>query len=135
MLQEVLLSFDYGTKKIGVGIGNTFSFIAKPLEIIFCKNNDFFARIGFLIKYWDVRMVIVGHSLDLDRKEQEITGLIYHFADQLIRRFGVKVEFVDESYSSIEAQQIVKNGNDDAIAAAIILQRYLDDLYFHGDFN
>ncbi|HEY9459573.1 MAG TPA: Holliday junction resolvase RuvX, partial [Paralcaligenes sp.] len=51
------------------------------------------------------------------------------FANQLRGRFGVVVVLVDERGSSIEAQELLgSNADDDAQAAAVILQRYLDAL-------
>ncbi|WBF65434.1 MAG: Holliday junction resolvase RuvX [Candidatus Kinetoplastibacterium crithidii] len=131
MEKEIILAFDYGEKKIGVAIGNTFSFTYRPLEIVPNHNkNDCFARLGYLINYWGVKRVVVGLSLDLNGSEQVITASIYRFANRLKGRFQVAVELVDESYSSIEAQSLLgKNDkNDDAIAAALILQRYFNSL-------
>ncbi|AFZ82904.1 Holliday junction resolvase RuvX [Candidatus Kinetoplastidibacterium crithidiae] len=130
MEKEIVLAFDYGEKKIGVAIGNTFSFTSRPLEIVSNHNKkDCFARLGYLINHWEIKRVIVGLSLDLNGSEQTITASIYRFSNRLKGRFQVAVEFVDESYSSIEAQSLLRNNkHDDAIAAAVILQRYFDAL-------
>ncbi|MBW0454642.1 MAG: Holliday junction resolvase RuvX [Candidatus Kinetoplastibacterium crithidii] len=131
MEKEILLAFDYGEKKIGVAIGNTFSFTSRPLEIVSNHNkNDCLARLGYLIDHWGVNRVIVGLSLDLNGSEQMITASIYRFVKRLKDKFQVTVELVDESYSSMEAQSLLgKNDkDDDAIAAALIMQRYFNSL-------
>ena len=51
---------------------------------------------------------------------------LHRFARQLEGRFGIPVVLVDERGSSVEAQKITGNAPDDAVAAAIILQRYFD---------
>ena len=65
---------------------------------------------------------------ETDGSEQEATARCRRFANQLAGRFKLPVELVDERGSSMEAQKITRNAPDDAVAAAIILQRYFDAL-------
>lgn len=128
MLEETLLAFDFGEKKIGVAIGNTLTGHARPLEIIFGETRDLrFGRIEQLLKEWGPNRLIVGLALATDGGEQPATARCRRFANQLHGRFGIAVELVDERGSSMQAQQILgTNAADDAMAAAVILQRYLD---------
>jgi putative Holliday junction resolvase len=130
MLEETLLAFDFGTKKIGVAIGNTLIGQARPLEIIRSEvRNVRFARIADLLAEWQPQRVVVGLPLATDGGEQEASGRARRFANQLNGRFGVSVELVDERGSSMQAQALLgTNEDDDAMAAAVILQRYLDAL-------
>lgn len=128
MTEEVILSFDFGIKKIGVALGNTLTFESRPLEIIQSEKNSIrFNRIGFLLEEWGVNRVIIGLPLNKDGSDQEMTSRCRRFANQIKGRFKMKVDFVDESYSSVEAQSLIKknDGLEDAVAAAIILQDYL----------
>ena len=132
MREETLLAFDYGTRKLGVAIGNTVLRQSSPLEIILDETRDArFARIQQLIRSWQPQRLVVGLALDTEGGEQEATARCRRFARQLHGRFGLPVELVDERGSSMEAQEIVGNAPDDAHAAAIILQRYLDALSEH----
>jgi putative Holliday junction resolvase len=72
---------------------------------------------------------VVGLPLTLDGAEQYASLQSRRFANQLHGRFGVKVELVDERGSSMQAQNLIGPGeDDDAMAAAVILQRYLSAL-------
>lgn len=130
MPEETLLAFDYGLRKIGVALGNTLTHQARPLRILTSATRaERFARIGELLREWQPERVIVGLPLTLDGGEQPASLQARRFANQLHGRFGVRVELVDERGSSIEAQQILgTNDPDDAMAACVILQRYLDAL-------
>jgi putative Holliday junction resolvase len=128
MPEEVLLAFDFGLKKIGVALGNTLTSSARPLCILTPSTRDQrFAQVGALLAEWRPDRVVVGLPLTLDGGEQPASQHSRRFAHQLEGRFGVRVELVDERGSSLEAQRILgTHAADDAVAAAVILQRYLD---------
>ncbi|OXR50762.1 MULTISPECIES: Holliday junction resolvase RuvX [unclassified Pusillimonas] len=128
MPEETLLAFDYGLKKIGVALANTLTRHARPLTIITAERRDLrFQAIASLINEWRPDRVIVGLPLDTYGAEQLATTQARRFANQINGRFGVPVELVDERGSSLEAQErLGSHQPDDAVAAAIILQRYLD---------
>lgn len=130
MPEETLLSFDFGEKKIGVAIGNTLTRQARPLEIIFSELRDVrFGRIAALLAEWQPQRLVVGLALAADGGEQPATARCRRFANQLNGRFNLPVVLVDERGSSMEAQGLLKtNAPDDAMAAMVILQRYLDAL-------
>lgn len=128
MPSQTVLSFDYGTRDIGVAIGNTLTRRARPLEILSPRTRDRrFALIQALLEQWQPDLVIVGLPLASDGSDQYTTLQARRFANQLRGRFGVMVEMVDERGSSMEAQALLgTHAPDDAVAAAVILQRYLD---------
>ena len=129
MPEETLLAFDYGVKKLGVALGNSLLRQARPLEIIETDTRDArFARIEALLKIWQPERLVVGLALNTDGSDQEATARCRRFAHQLEGRFKLPVALVDERGSSMEAQKITRNAPDDAVAAAIILQRYFDAL-------
>lgn len=130
MPEETLLGFDFGEKKIGIAIGNTLTRQARPLEIIFSEIRDTrFNRIAALLQEWQPHRVVVGLAFDAEGGEQPATARCRRFANQLHGRFGIAVELVDERGSSMEAQRLLgTHAADDAMAAAVILQRYLDTL-------
>lgn len=127
-MPETLLAFDFGTRKIGVALGNTLTGQARPLRILTpATREQRFAQVGALLDEWRPDRVIVGLPLTLDGDEQPASRQSRRFANQLHGRFGVAVELVDERGSSLEAQQILgSHADDDAMAACVILQRYLD---------
>jgi putative Holliday junction resolvase len=130
MIDETLLAFDYGTRKIGIAIGNTLTRQARPLEVLApVTREQRFAAIGRLLQECRPDRVVVGLPLTADGGDQYATLRCRRFANQLRGRYGLAVELVDERGSSVEAQAILgTNEPDDAVAAAVILQRYLDSL-------
>lgn len=130
MPEETLLAFDAGMKKTGVALGNTLTRQARPLCIIREVTRDGrFARIAALLYEWQPERVVVGLPLTSAGDEQPASKFARRFANQLHGRFGLQVELVDERGSSMEAQALLGNNEeDDAVAAAVILQRYLDSL-------
>jgi putative Holliday junction resolvase len=130
MPEQTLLAFDYGTKKIGVAVGNTLTRYARPLEILEPVTRERrFAEISRLLDDWQPDKVVVGLPLTLEGGEQYASLRCRRFANQLRGRYGIEVELVDERGSSMEAQAMLgTNEADDAVAAAVILQRYLDGL-------
>lgn len=127
---ETLLAFDYGLKKIGVAIGNTLTRQARPLRILEpVTREQRFREINALLQEWQPDRLVVGLPLTLDGGEQHASRHCRRFANQLNGRFGLAVELVDERGTSLEAQNMLgTNADDDAVAAAVILQRYLDAL-------
>lgn len=130
MPDETLLAFDFGTRKIGVAVGNTVTRRARPLLILRETTRQArFQAIEHLLKEWQPSRVVVGLPLTLDGQEQYASLQSRRFANQLHGRFGVTVELVDERGSSMQAQSMVgAREDDDAMAAAVILGRYLDAL-------
>lgn len=120
----VLLAFDFGTRRIGVAVGNTLTESARPLCIVAAEPVDArFAKIGELIRDWQPAALVVGRPLHADGNPNDTTPKCERFARQLGGRFGLPVAMVDERYSSV-AGDAGEPGND-AEAAATILRQYL----------
>ena len=125
-MDEVLLAFDFGLKRIGVAVGNTILKRAQPLKIIHAESNAAkFAAIDELIKEWKPSRCIVGLPLHPDGAEHEMTARCRRFANQLHGRFGVDTVLVDERYSSAVLNEKRDKPMDDQ-SAALILQQYFD---------
>lgn len=124
---DTVFGFDFGTKRIGIAMGNTLTGQAQPLSVIKAIDNATrFKLIGDLIDEWRPARLIVGEPLHPDGAEHDMTLRARRFANQLHGRFDLPVELVDERYSS--AVITAKRGEIiDAQAAAIILQQYFDD--------
>ncbi|MCG6886669.1 MAG: Holliday junction resolvase RuvX [Proteobacteria bacterium] len=131
---ETLLSFDYGTVRIGIAIGQTITATAKPLTTIACRNKKpDWSAIGKLIADWQPQRLVVGLPLQLDGSEQEMTERARRFGNQLKGRYNLPVEMVDERLTSREAEANlaaaggkIDKARIDAQAAALILQSWLD---------
>ena len=121
---QTLLAFDYGEKRIGVAVGNTITKTAEPLTIIQQKNQDErWKVIEQLIQEWQPKILIVGLPKHPDGAEHEMTYKAKRFGNQLNGRFQKQVVWVDERYTSVSV-----DGGNDALAAQLILQQYLEEL-------
>jgi putative Holliday junction resolvase len=123
-MTKTILAFDFGEKRIGVAVGNTITKTAEALKIIQEKNQDEkFKAIEALIQEWQPQLLVVGLPTHPDGAEHEMTQKAKRFGNQLHGRFQKEVVWVDERYTSVSVQ----DGND-ALAAQLILQQYLDTL-------
>jgi putative holliday junction resolvase len=123
-MTKTILAFDFGEKRIGVAVGNTVTKTTEALKIIQEKNQDEkFKVIEALIQEWQPPLLVVGLPTHPDGTEHEMTLKAKRFGNQLHGRFQKEVVWVDERYTSVS----VKDGND-ALAAQLILQQYLDTL-------
>ena len=121
---QTLLAFDYGEKRIGVAVGNTITKTAEPLTIVQQKNQDErWKAIEALIQEWQPKILIVGLPKHPDGAEHEMTHKAKRFGNQLHGRFQKQVIWVDERYTSVS-----EDGGNDALAAQLILQQYLEEL-------
>jgi len=133
-VSQTLLGFDYGTKRIGVAVGQDITRTVSPLTTLHSQNNkpDWDA-IGKLITEWQPDRLVVGLPLHLDGSSQALTERVQRFGNQLKGRYNLPVEMVDERLTSHEAEtELATRGGKtakadiDALAAALILQSWLD---------
>jgi putative holliday junction resolvase len=121
-MSQTILAFDFGEKRIGIAVGNTITKTAEPLKIIQEKNQDQrFKAIELIITEWQPQILVVGLPTYPDGAEHEMTQKAKRFGNQLKGRFQKEVVWVDERYTSVSVE-----GGNDALAAQLILQQYLD---------
>jgi putative Holliday junction resolvase len=135
--QGTLLAFDFGTKRIGIAIGNTLLKRANPLTTINDEKTDTrFARIAALLKEWQPCALVVGLPSNDDGTPHELTALSRRFANRLKGRFNLPTILLDERYTSLAASaQLNEEGVYgmkqkaliDQYAAQQILQAYFDE--------
>jgi putative Holliday junction resolvase len=132
-----VLAFDFGTRKVGVAMGNTLLRKAHPLTTIAGEATAArFAAIGALIAEWKPRLLVVGRPLHADGTEHEMTARAERFARALEGRFGLPVARVDERFTTRSAEAALREAGvrgaardkaRDAVAAQLILQSWLDE--------
>ena len=121
-MTKTILAFDFGEKRIGVAVGNTITKTAEALKIIQEKNQDEkFKEIEALIQEWQPQLLVVGLPVHPDGVVHKMTQKAKRFGNQLHGRFQRQVVWVDERYTSVSV-----DGGNDALAAQLILQQYLD---------
>jgi putative Holliday junction resolvase len=133
-----VLGFDYGARRIGVAVGNTFTGDARALSVVGNGDNGVdWPRVESVVRDWRPNALLVGLPLMLDGSEQSTSRAARTFASALGERYKLPVHMVDERLSSVEAshrfaarrasgQTRRKNANElDAIAAEVIVETWL----------
>ena len=127
-INSTLIGFDYGLKKIGVSIGNTVSGVASPLKILYNKSKiEGFKAAKEEIFFWDPELIVIGFPSHFDGKTHPLANNCKRFARNISFETGKQGRLVDESYTSVLSKG---KGQDDARAAALILQVVLDELFY-----
>ncbi len=126
-----VLGFDYGTKRIGVAVGNLQTATANGLCVLTAKNGKpNWNEVKRLINQWRPQYLIVGYPTTFDGSEISATKGAVKFANQLQQQTHIKTEFIDERLTSHEARELNKElGRDrvDDLAAQLILQSWLNE--------
>ena len=124
---QTFLSFDFGTRRVGVAVGNSLLGQAQPLQTVAVQGQARFAALATLIADWHPDALVVGVPLHPDGAPHDNTRRAKRFARQLQGRFGLPVHEVDERYTTTEALSL-GTGDVDAAAAAVILDQFLRHL-------
>ena len=75
-----ILAFDFGTKKIGVAVGQTSTFTSSPLHVISSKDNKVnWNEIIILLDEWKPELIIVGKPLNMDGTDSELMKEVNKF--------------------------------------------------------
>ena len=126
-----ILAFDFGLKRIGVAVGEPELGTAHPLPAIAAPGFDAISR---LVKEWQPSKLVVGLPV-AEQGAHPLAHRVERFARQLEGRFRRPVARVDERFTSVEAESLLKESGArspskksiDSVAAQLILQQYLDD--------
>ncbi len=121
------LGIDFGSKRIGVAISDASGEIAFPRAIL--QNDEkLMPQLLELIKNEKIGVIVVGDTRSHGGNDNPVTAEAEAFVATLQASVDVPIKRVWEMWSSIEAGRYAPEGkgHDDASAAAIILQRFLD---------
>lgn len=134
-----VLAIDFGTRRIGLALSDPSGTLATPLTTLTRRagKRPPFARILEIAAEHGAECLVVGLPLDPRGRETTWTAEVRDFGGRLGDRSGLPVHFMDESYSSAEAEARIRSigltrkkkedkARIDAGAAAIILQDWLD---------
>lgn len=134
---ETILAFDFGLRRIGVAVGQSVTASASPLRVV--SNSDTgpdFDAIAALIDEWRPSRLVVGLPLHADGTPGEMLSHVEGFVREL-QRYQLPIDTVDERYTSLEAEAVLKNARAagsrgriskemiDCAAAVFIAERFL----------
>jgi putative Holliday junction resolvase len=129
-------ALDLGEKRIGVALSDPTRTIAAAYAVLSRKSRaDDFARYAQIIAEQRVTLLVIGLPITLGGEEGERAAWVRDYAADLGRRVDVPIVFWDESLTTVEAEAALRaqgrrgkklKERVDAVAAALILQSYLD---------
>jgi putative Holliday junction resolvase len=133
------MGIDFGERRTGVALSDPTGTLASPLETIERRAGQRLPlkALEEIARAHEVTHLVVGMPLDLRGEETEWAQRIRSAGDELARRLGVPVAYVDERFTSVQAQRAVRSAGlprvererkdrVDRAAAALMLQGWLD---------
>jgi putative Holliday junction resolvase len=138
-----ILALDVGERRVGMAISDLTGALARPLQALMRRSREEdFAAIATVVAEHDVGLIVVGQPLSLDGGIGPQARQIARYAEALAEHLSVQIVMWDERFTTMEAEEILRqrrsekkrrqarsSGELDAIAAAVILQSYLDSHY------
>jgi len=121
-----VLAFDYGDKRVGVAVGDAALGMAHPLASVAVQGEARLAAIAKLIAEWHPVRLIVGMPVAEEGASHPLAPRVRSFARSLEARFGLPVAFVDERYSSVEAEARLRSAGGARRAARAARAREID---------
>lgn len=132
-----ILGLDVGERRIGVAISDPEGRIAVPLRIVDRASAE--RAITEIARAEQISLIVLGLPLSMDGSVGMQARLVQAFGENLARVAGLPIEYWDERLSSVQAQRASgpprkraasgprrRRAPADDIAAAIVLQSYLD---------
>jgi putative Holliday junction resolvase len=130
------MGLDVGERRVGVAIADELGMISSPLAIVQRRDGDL-AELRQLAIAKGVDRLVVGLPTGLSGREGPQAAIVRQFADALAAAVGpeIRVVFWDERLTTAVAERTLqesssrrkrRKGDVDAVAAAVILQGYLD---------
>ncbi len=132
-----VLGIDYGTRRVGLALSDPLGIIAQPIDAV-KQSSELMAEIRQVVERERVHTVVVGMPLNLKGQAAQTAQEVQKFVEQLRAELSMEVATWDERFTTTIAQQTMitmgtkkkerqqKNGRIDSMAAAVMLQNYLD---------
>lgn len=133
-MPRTILAFDYGTRNIGLAVGQEFSCSAQELSPLKARDGiPDWNQVARVINEWQPALLLVGLPLNMDGSDSEFGQRARKFGNRLHGRFGLAVEMVDERLTTFSAKgEAMARGHGgnyreapvDSIAARLILESW-----------
>jgi putative Holliday junction resolvase len=133
-LHRRILAIDAGGRRVGVAVSDEMHLIASPVKTVDMRHGGW-DELLTIIQGYDPELVVIGLPTGMSGREGPQATAVRRFAEKLREATGRKIRFHDERLTSFMAEQaLIESGRKpkqrkqriDAVAAALILQSYLD---------
>lgn len=136
--QRLVLAFDFGSRRIGVAVGNEMLGSARQLAPLPARDGiPDWNVVSRLVNEWQPDLFVVGLPLNMDDSESQMSIRARKFGKRLYGRYGKPCEMVDERGSTREAKRIAREAGHrgnyreqgvDGLAAQLILESWFKRL-------
>lgn len=132
---DYVLGIDYGEKRIGLAIAHGIARLPRPLRTLE-TTESVIEQIGDIIEQEQIGLVVIGLPRSMDGGMHVQAARVEEFTAQLAAAVSIPVKQVDETLTSVQAEEILASGGKrvvtekgqiDAMAAALILERYFEE--------
>jgi putative Holliday junction resolvase len=132
-----ILGIDYGSVRVGLSISDPLGLIAQPIEA-FRNDASLFVNLGQVSARENVTLIVVGMPFNLKGQKAQKAKEVQKFIGRLKEELGIEIHTWDERFTTTIANQTMlamgtkkkerqkKDGRIDSMAAAVMLQGYLD---------
>jgi putative Holliday junction resolvase len=136
-LNQRILGIDYGSVRVGLSVSDPLGLIAQPIEA-FKNDASLFSNLGKISARENVVLIVVGMPFNLKGQKAQKAEEVQKFIDQLKTELHIEILTWDERFTTTIAHQTMlamgtkkkerqkKDGRIDSMAAAVMLQGYLD---------
>ena len=132
-----VLALDFGSKNIGLAASDELGVVVRPLPSMLNSNRrDLLRRLRAAIEENSIDALVIGLPLNMDGSSGPSVQAVRRLADFLRRQLPLPLWEVDERLSTVEAIEVWRSMNSrqrrkyrtvDSLAAAFILERFLEE--------
>lgn len=133
---NTVLAFDFGTKSIGVAVGQLVTGTASPLDALKAQDGiPNWELVAQVFSEWNPDLAVVGLPVNMDGSNQQVTFAAKKFANRLNAKYKVKVETCDERLTTVEAKarlfelggyKKLNKQKVDSVSACLIFESWLE---------
>jgi len=140
-ISKPILAIDYGQKKFGLAISDSKGIVASPLDVLYITKRrgqeEIILDILRIIDEYKVQSILIGKPQVFETQYKKSTDKIDDFVKKLSSKTPLPILFQDESYSTIQAQNMLlslgqnsksSKGKIDMISATVFLQDFLNSI-------
>tara|TARA_R110000751_G_scaffold3930_5_gene18500 strand:+ start:28783 stop:29232 length:450 start_codon:yes stop_codon:yes gene_type:complete len=137
--ERTVLAFDFGTKSIGVAVGQEITGTASPLNALKAVDGiPNWELVAKLFAEWSPQLAVVGLPLNMDGSNQQVTFSAKKFANRLNAKYKVAVETCDERLTTVDAKarlfelggfKKLDKQKVDSVSACLIFESWIESSY------
>jgi len=127
------LGLDHGSRRVGLAVSDALRITAQPLEVV--ARTRAVTRITEIVSEYEIEAIVIGLPTSLNGTEGPPAAAAREFGREITLATGIDVSYVDERFTTVTAEKVmleagakrqVRRDSLDKVAAAIILQAFLD---------